>query len=137
MINIAVCAPNDAAELARMNRILIEDEHADNNMSLPQLEHRMKAFLTGDYKAFYFNSDGNRVGYALVNLNVTPPYLRQFFICREHRRLGNGKSSFHALLDFLQVSEIDIDVYSWNHAGIAFWESLGFSVRCYNMRFKK
>ena len=137
MIDITVCASNDVAELTRMNRMLIEDEQADNNMSLPQLEHRMKAFLTGDYKAFFFDAIDKRVGYALVNMSAAPLYLRQFFICREYRRLGYGKKSFNALLDALQVSEIDIDVYAWNRAGIAFWENLGFSVRCYNMRLNK
>ena len=137
MMNILVCKSNDVAELAQLNRMLIEDEKAANTMTLPQLEQRMAEFLTSDYQAFFFEADGKHVGYALVHLTSDPPYLRQFFISREYRRLGYGKSAFFALLDHLQIREIDIDVYAWNDRGIAFWKSLGFSERCYNMRFKK
>lgn len=137
MMNVLVCNSNDVIELAQLNRMLIEDEKAENTMTLPQLEQRMAEFLTSDYQAFLFEVDRKHVGYALVNMTAAPLYLRQFFICREDRRLGYGKNAFFALLDHLQVNEIDIDVYAWNDRGIAFWKSLGFSERCYNMRFKK
>ena len=136
MISVFACTIEDAAELAILNRMLIEDEQADNSMTLPQLEQRMSDFLSSDYNAFFFESDGERVGYALVNTSAKPLYLRQFFICREYRRLGYGKKSFYALLDILCTNGIDIDVYAWNQRGIAFWKSLGFSERCYNMRFE-
>ena len=137
MIDVFICTSNDVIELAQLNQMLIEDEKAENTMSLPQLEQRMLAFLSSDYKAFLFSVEGKRVGYALVNITTTPFYLRQFFICREYHRSGYGKKSFNALLDLLQITEIDIDVYTWNHTGIAFWKSLGFFERCYNMRYKK
>jgi ribosomal protein S18 acetylase RimI-like enzyme len=117
--------------------MLIEDEKAENNMTIPQLEQRMADFLISEYNAFFFEADGKRVGYALVSMVKAPLYLRQFFICREDRRMGYGKMAFYALLNHLQVSEIDLDVYAWNHRGISFWKSLGFFERCYNMRFKK
>jgi ribosomal protein S18 acetylase RimI-like enzyme len=137
MITIQACTQADVTELSRLNRMLIEDEQADNPMSLPELEQRMAGFLAGDYNAFFFAAEGNRVGYALVDQMKTPPYLRHFFICRDCRRLGYGREAFFALLSHLRISEIDLDVYVWNHRGLAFWESLGFSKRCINMRFTK
>ena len=137
MINVINCTLHDTVELARLNHMLIEDEKAENTMTLSQLDQRMAGFLNTDYKAFYFETNENRLGYALVNMTTTPLYLRQFFISREYRRMGYGQQSFYALLDQLQTVEIDIDVYTWNQRGIAFWKSLGFSERCYNMRFKK
>jgi len=137
MVDVSICTSDDVIELAILNQMLIEDERAENTMSLPQLEQRMLDFLSSDYKAFFFSAEGKHVGYALVNTTTTPLYLRQFFICREYRRLGYGKKSFTALLDLLQTTELDIDVYAWNHTGIAFWKSLGFFERCYNMRYKK
>ena len=137
MINVLFCTSNDVVELAQLNRMLIEDEKAENTMTLSELEQRMACFLSSDYKAFFFEVDGNHVGYALVNMTASPLYLRQFFISREYRRMGYGQKSFHALLEMLQIAEIDIDVYAWNQRGIAFWKSLGFAERCYNMRFKK
>ncbi len=119
-----------------MNRMLIEDEQADNPMTIPQLEERMTAFLRSGYEAFLFEADGKNVGYALVDGTKTPPYLRHFFIGRECRRMGYGKAAFHALLEQLGTREIDIDVFVWNARGLAFWKSLGFAERCLMMRFR-
>lgn len=137
MINILPCKQPDIPNLAFLNHMLIEDEQAENSMSISQLEQRMTDFLDAEYKAFLFKTDEKCVGYALVNMSQKPLYLRQFFICREDRRMGYGKEAFYALLNHLQVTEIDLDVYAWNHRGISFWKSLGFSERCYNLRFKK
>ena len=131
------CTPHDAPELACLNRMLIEDEKAENSMTLPELERRMAEFLSADYAAFFFEENQRRVGYALVRTSATPLYLRQFFISREHRRKGYGQQAFRALLACLQTDEIDLDVYAWNAGGMAFWQSLGFFVRCHNMRLKQ
>jgi len=131
------CTPQDAPELARLNRMLIEDEKAENSMALPELERRMADFLSADYAAFFFEENTRRIGYALVRMSATPLYLRQFFIGREHRRMGYGRQAFRALLEHLQTDEIDLDVYAWNEAGMAFWKSLGFYERCHNMRMKQ
>jgi Sortase and related acyltransferases len=136
MLNIVDCTVSDAAELARLNRMLIEDEKAENDMTAAQLERRMEGFLTSDYKAFYFYSDKKCVGYALVNAAKTPVYLRQFFICREDRRKGYGREAFYALLKYLRVEEIDVDVYAWNRGGVEFWREIGFCERVYGMRYK-
>lgn len=135
-MNVRACVLDDVNALARMNHMLIEDEKASNPMSLGQLEERMVDFLRTDYEAFFLETDGSIVGYALVNMKSSPLYLRQFFICREQRRKGYGKAAFHALLAHLRVDKVDIDVYAWNDAGIAFWKSLGFTERVYSMRFQ-
>ncbi len=137
MVAIIECASADVAALARMNRMLIEDERAENDMTIPQLEQRMAGFLAGDYRAYFFEAAGEAIGYALVNPSATPVYLRQFFICREKRRSGFGREAFYALLSHLGVRTIDIDVYVWNEAGRAFWQSLGFRERAINMRYRR
>ncbi len=135
MIDLRACTSKDVLELAQMNRMLIEDERAENDMTLAQLEGRMQGFLAGEYRAFLFEKAGERVGYALVNPSAVPVYLRQFFICREKRRTGLGKEAFHALLAHLNLDTIDIDVYVWNETGRAFWQSLGFRARAISMRY--
>lgn len=136
MVNILACAQADIPELARLNRQLIEDEQADNPMMEAQLARRMEEFLGAGYRAFFLEADGNRVGYALVDITKSPLYLRHFFICREHRRQGYGRAAFFALLRHLRVSEMDLDAYVWNRRGIEFWKSLGFTERSLNMRLK-
>ena len=136
-MQIKDCSTADVPVLAKMNQWLIEDEKAETNLNLAQLEERMKGFISSEYRAFLFYDDQCVIGYALCNMSKVPVYLRQFFICRDERRKGYGKKAFQALLVQLNIQEIDVDVYSWNKVGIAFWESLGFEKRCYNMRYKK
>ncbi len=135
-MEVRICTSADVPALARMNRMLIEDERAENDMTLSQLEARMAGFLAGDYRAFLFGAAGEEVGYALVNLSASPLYLRQFFIRREKRRSGHGRTAFQALLKHLNAQTIDIDVLVWNGAGRAFWQSLGFQERFVSMRYQ-
>ena len=128
---------NDIPVLAIMNQSLIEDEKADTDLTISQLEKRMEGFISGVYKAFLFDVAGDTVGYALCDMSKNPPYLRQFYICRNERRKGFGKLAFDALLVHLRIKEIDLDVYAWNTGGVAFWERLGFERRYINMRFRK
>ena len=135
-LRVVLCTEKDIPELARMNALLIADEKADNTMTVTQLEQRMAEFVNTGYQAFFFEKGETRVGYALVDMTVTPLYLRQLFIDRACRRQGYGKRSFAALLSHLQAADMDIDVYAWNHDGIAFWKALGFSERYTRMRFQ-
>ncbi|MDR1061840.1 MAG: GNAT family N-acetyltransferase [Clostridiales bacterium] len=156
MLTIREAGPADTGELAAMNKQLIEDEKHDNPMTLPQLEDRMKGFLSGDYVALLAigegvagdcdcdgdsaaeeGADGQSVavGYALIRKTAEPPYLRQFFICRGERRKGYGRQFFAKLLEYLGTDAIDIEVMAWNEAGKAFWESLGFKPRSIYMRY--
>jgi GNAT superfamily N-acetyltransferase len=136
-VRIVECSVEDVNLLASMNRALIDDEKAETDLDFQHLENRMRDFLCSGYKAFLFLDAERVIGYALCNMSKTPVYLRQFFICRNERRKGYGKRFFLALLDQLAIQEIDIDVYSWNDTGIAFWKSLGFQERYINMRYNK
>jgi predicted acetyltransferase len=117
-----------------MNKQLIEDEGSDNPMDLAELETRMSGFLRGDFRAFFFKASNKILGYALVRTSPDPMYLRQFFICRDHRRRGYGKAAFHALLAHLDIDSIDLDVLLGNRPGRSFWRSLGFEKRSVSMR---
>lgn len=136
-MKIEKCSIEDVKTLALMNKCLIEDERSSNPMNLSELEARMQGFLEGDYDAYYFKEEETTVGYALVDRTATPLYLRQFYIDRKQRRKHYGKSAFRALLEYLGTDCIDIDVLSWNEAGVAFWKSLGFAERYVGMRFKE
>ena len=90
----------DLSLLAKWNRQLQEDEGA-TVMSLEAIEARFREWFARDYKAVIFE-EGNPVRYALFrpcDPDSEGPgyYLRQFFIDREERRKGYGKSAFHCL----------------------------------------
>ena len=136
-IQIRVCSDEDLDLLAVLNKQLIEDEQHDNKMNVEQLRERMNGFINTDYKAYLFEKGSKVIGYALVNHTRKPLYLRQFFICRDVRRQGYGKTTFNKLLELLKTEIIDIEVMSWNGRGIGFWRSLGFKDRSIYMRFDK
>ena len=136
-MNIKKCTLNDVDKLAELNKQLIEDEKSDNKMELMELEDRMRSFLNGDYCAYFFMSGSEVQGYALINMTNNPLYLRQFLIERSSRRKHLGKQAIELLLTELNVDRLDIEVLSWNEAGIKFWESCGFIERSRYMRLSK
>lgn len=136
-MNIIKCNNSDIPQLAVFNKQLIEDEHSDNPMSVSELEKRMDDFLKTEYDAYFFEADSAIVGYALVKKSCFPLYLRQFFIGREYRKNHYGTEAFHALLEYLNVDSIDVEVLSGNDAGNCFWESLGFIEVSRYMRLRR
>jgi predicted acetyltransferase len=135
-IILSLCKNEDTDLLARMNKQLIEDEKHDNKMNIEQLKERMNNFIISDYNAYFFKHRDSIVGYALVNVNKNPLYLRQFFICREFRRKGYGKLAFENLIKLLKTDTVDIEVMVWNEVGRCFWKSLGFEERSMYMRYE-
>ena len=136
-MQIRVCTNQDVAQLALMNKHLIEDEKSNNPMGVEELEHRMMDFLNSDYKAYLFIEDDTVLGYALIRHTSTPLYLRQFYIKREFRRQHYGKTAFELLMEYIQADTIDIDVLPWNAQGRLFWKSCGFEETCVSMRYKE
>ena len=134
---IRECTNQDVAQLALMNKHLIEDEKSNNPMGVEELEHRMMDFLNSDYKAYLFIEDDTVLGYALIRHTSTPLYLRQFYIKREFRRQHYGKTAFELLMKHIQADTIDIDVLPWNERGRLFWRSCGFEETCVSMRYKE
>ena len=147
-MEIKKCTLEDAEILAQLNKQLIEDEKSDNPMTLEELEYRMERFITTEYDAYFFveeansgfdknkDSNGEILGYALVKNSCSPLYLRQFFIKREHRKKHMGTEAFRLLKEYLNVDTLDIEVLSWNEAGMKFWQSLGFCERSRYMRYQ-
>lgn len=134
-MNIRKCDLKDVENLAILNKQLIDDENSNNSMNIKELEERMKSFLLTDYQAYFFEVDDNIVGYALVKTTCAPMYLRQFLIDRKYRKQHYGTEAFHSLIRYLGVDNIDIEVLSWNEAGIRFWKSCGFREVSRYMRY--
>ena len=133
-MTIKKCSIEDIDKLTELNKQLIEDENSDNNMNLEELKSRMSMFLQTDYYAYFFLEDNKVVGYALVNNNSKPMYLRQFLIERTYRRRHLGRQAIELLIKELAVSEIDTEVLSWNETGLKFWDDCGFVERSRYLR---
>ena len=76
---------DDCALLARLNHELIRDEGHRNPMTVPQLEQRMRGWISGEDRAIIYEDGGEIVAYALFREQPEEIYLRQLFVVR-HRR---------------------------------------------------
>ena len=81
----------DCPLLAELNHQLLRDEGHRNRMTVPQLEQRMKGWLSGEYRAVVFEEGGEVVAYALFREQPDEIYLRQLFVVRSQRRQGLGR----------------------------------------------
>jgi ribosomal protein S18 acetylase RimI-like enzyme len=126
----------DLPLLARWNRELIEDERADNPMTVGQLELRLRGWLAGDYDAVLFEEGGEPVAYALFLPDEGGVYLRQFFVSRAHRRRGAGREAFRLFRERCVPpgASLSLDVLVHNERALAFWRALG--LREHALRFR-
>ena len=76
---------DDCPQLAELNHQLIRDEGHRNPMTVPQLEQRMRRWISGEDRAIIYEDGGEIVAYALFREQPEEIYLRQLFVVR-HRR---------------------------------------------------
>jgi len=88
----------------------------------------MQDWLKGEYRAILFSMNDKPVAYALYRESEQEVYLRQFFVCREHRRQGLGKQCLASLRKDIWPSSkrLTVEVLVANEAAIEFWRSLGY-----------
>ncbi len=123
-----------STELARLNRLLIQDEAHSNGMSESQLESRMQNWLSSGYECYGIEQDGQIICYSLWRDNGDYYYMRQLFTVRSHRRSGLAKK----LLNFLERDvyfdkPIRLDVLAKNSEAKEFYDSMGYQLYCHTM----
>lgn len=118
----------DIPLLAELNHQLIQDERAPNPMSVPELVQRLRAWLSGDYRAVVFELAAEPVAYALFRPSETDVYLRQFFVSRAHRRRGIGRQAIEVFREQIVSPNqaLSLEVFDHNEVAIAFWQAAGF-----------
>ncbi len=126
---------DDVELLATMNQRLIEDEKSRNPMSIEEIKDRMNDFIQKDWQADLILFDSRVIGYALYQVrpddydpHLSVVYIRQYFICRDHRAKGYGRTAFQLLKEIRFRNQVDfaIDVLATNSSGKRFWDSVGF-----------
>jgi ribosomal protein S18 acetylase RimI-like enzyme len=135
-IEIRRAAAEDFDKLAMLNRELIEDEKHRNPMTVLELKERFIRLVNREnWMVDLFIQNGAIVGFATHRVepdNVEPSgertYLRHFYISRQHRRSGMGRSALALLIQsrFNDKSRIFLEVLETNPSGKAFWSRMGF-----------
>ena len=123
---------DDCALLAELNHRLIHDEGHRNQMTVSELEQRMKGWLAAEYAAVLFEDRGEVIAYALYREEPEQVYLRQFFVARNRRRQGIGRRAVEILRSKIwpQNKRLTVDVLVRNNAAGEFWRSVGYRGYC-------
>ncbi len=97
-------------------------------MTLPQLEQRMRGWLSGEYRAVIFGDGGDIVAHALYWEQLAEIYLRQLFVVRDRRRQGLGRDAVDMLRSRVwpKGKRLTVEVLAGNKSAIAFWRSVGY-----------
>jgi GNAT superfamily N-acetyltransferase len=119
----------DCPLLAELNHQLIRDEGHRNQMTVPELEQRMREWLAGEYPAVIFEEAGAVVAYGLYREQPDEVYLRQLFVVRKRRRQGIGRQAIEVLRSQIWPKDkrLTVDVLVANPGGVAFWRSVGYT----------
>jgi predicted acetyltransferase len=123
---------NDCALLAKLNHQLIRDEGHRNKMTVPELEQRMKGWLSSEYATVLYENDGEVVAYTLYREQPEEIFLRQLFVVRNCRRQGIGRQAFEILRSKIwpKNKRLTVDVLVQNTAVVAFWRAVGYKDYC-------
>lgn len=129
----------DSALLARLNLELIADEGHHNPMNVVQLEARMRAWLSTEYRAVLFRRAEQVVAYALFRSDEwSRIYVRQFFVVREARRQGVGRAAIELFKRQVVPPGVAVvlEVLTTNAVGRAFWAATGFREYCVALKWE-
>ncbi len=114
---------DDCALLARLNHELIRDEGHRNPMTVPQLEQRMRGWISGEYRAIIYEDGGEIVAYALFREQPEEIYLRQLFVVRHLRSQGIGRWAVDILRSQIwpKTKRLTVEVLVANTRAVSFW----------------
>ena len=128
-MNFRQAVLSDCALLAELNHQLLQDEgHRNRFMTVPQLEERMRGWLSTEYRAVIFEEGGHVVAHAVYREQPDQIYLRQLFVIRDRRRQGLGRRAVQILRTDIWPKDkrLTVDVLLHNTAAIAFWRAVGY-----------
>lgn len=133
----------DIPLLAGMNARLIEDEGHQNPMTPAQLEQRMRNWLAGQYTAVIFENQRKPVAYALYRpaddgWDGDGVYLRQFFVERDLRRSGIGRSAIELMRNevWSKGARVTLETLVHNQTAQEFFKSVGFREYCISFELR-
>jgi predicted acetyltransferase len=121
-----------------MNHQLIQDEGHRNRLTVPELERRMREWLSGEYRAAVFEDNGEVVGYALFREQTEEIYLRQLFVVRHRRSQRLGRRAVQILRSQVwpTTKRLTVDVLVSNPRAVAFWRAVGYTDYCLTLEIR-
>ena len=122
----------DCSLLAELNHQLIRDEGHRNQMTVPELEQRMRTRLASEYAAVIYQVKREVVAYVLYREREDEIYLRQLFVAHDWRRQGIGRRAFEMVRSKIWPANkrLTVDVLVGNTTAVEFWRAVGYKDYC-------
>jgi len=97
-------------------------------MSVPELEQRMRSWISGEYRAVLYEDNHEVVAYALFREEAEEVHLRQFFVARHLRDQGIGHRAVEILRSQVwpKTKRLTVEVLVTNQRAVGFWRSVGY-----------
>ena len=129
----------DIDTLAIMNSQLIENERHRSEMTVTELENRMRKWLSNKYRAAVAEEKDKIIAYALWRRDPDWIYLRQLFVSRNNRRKGVGSAFINWLYKnaWRKGKRIRVEALIVNPEGLAFWRAIGFKDYCITLELER
>ncbi len=120
---------DDCPRLAELNHQLIRDEGHRNRMTVPELEQRMRGWISDEYRAIIYEDGCEVVAYALFREQAEEIYLRQLFVVRHRRSQGIGRQAVEVLRSQIwpKTKRLTVEVLVANTRALNFWRSVGYA----------
>lgn len=130
-VTVRAARAQELPRLAAWNAQLIRDEGSESVLALDEISTRLRDWLGSGYKASVFEVDAAPFGYAIHRELPDCTHLRHFFVEAAFRRRGLGRRAFELLRRdaFPADRRMLVEALVSNPAGVAFWESVGFTQR--------
>ena len=128
MMTFRFAGRGDCPRLAELNHQLIRDEGHRNPMTVPELEERMKGWLSGEYRAVIYEEAGEIVAYALYREGPEEIHLRQLFVVGDRRGRGVGRRAVEILRSQVwpRTKRLTVEVLVANDRAVGFWRAIGY-----------
>ncbi|MBR85242.1 MAG: hypothetical protein CMM29_00375 [Rhodospirillaceae bacterium] len=120
--------------LVRMNREM-DEEMGEENWTDDRYEARFYAWLNGSHwDVDLIERAGNVIGYTAhqrrqdhFDRSIRVLFIRHFFIERDQRRIGIGRTAYETLIDQrTQNLPVTLDILPTSPDALGFWRKLGF-----------
>jgi 8-oxo-dGTP pyrophosphatase MutT (NUDIX family) len=117
--------------LAEFNRQLLKDQGLRREVTVAELENRLRELIAGDFQAVLFYWKNDPVGYCLYRLHPRYAHIRHIHLQPDIRRHVDLSEAFSLLRreELQDFAMIRIDVPEADRDSITLWESQGFRPR--------
>lgn len=136
-IQLRIATSADSEYLLEMSYQLLEDEGLEEDISMIERQAVLQEWIEDGWSILLILKDHQIAGYMIYRKqreefpsHEQTVFVREFFVRREYRRRGVGRSAFELIVNEYIPRDVTItlNVPAANHTALRFWQEKGFEV---------